>query len=80
MYIYLLRRCDSSIGIGKAKRHHEFNNDEIGFCLVLGIVCHSIRGLYFGKYPPPPGGREKISADVIWGKKYEKAKRKKGKM
>ncbi len=27
----------------------------------------------------PPGG-EKISADVIWGKKYEKAKRKKGKM
>jgi hypothetical protein len=32
MYIYLLRRCDSSIGIGKATRHHEFNNDEIGFC------------------------------------------------
>jgi hypothetical protein len=31
------------------------------------------RGLYIGKYPPPPGG---ISADVIWGKKYEKAKRK----
>jgi hypothetical protein len=28
--------------------------------------------------PPPPGGR--ISADVIWGKKYEKAKRKRGKM
>jgi hypothetical protein len=39
MYIYLLLGCDSSIGIGKATRHHEFNNDEIGFCLVLGIVC-----------------------------------------
>jgi hypothetical protein len=25
-------------------------------------------------------GGEKISADVIWGKKYEKAKRKRGKM
>jgi hypothetical protein len=35
------------------------------------------RGLYIGKYPPPRGG--KISADVIWGKKYEKAKRKRGK-
>ncbi len=42
MYIYLLRRCDSSIGIGKATQHHEFNNDEIGFCLVLGIICHSL--------------------------------------
>ncbi len=30
--------------------------------------------------PPPPWGREKISADVIWGKKYEKAKRKREKM
>jgi hypothetical protein len=39
MYIYLHCRCDSSIGIGKATWHHEFNNDEIGFCLVLGIIC-----------------------------------------
>ncbi len=39
------------------------------------------RGLYFGKYPLPlPEGGGKISADVIWGKKYEKAKRKKVKM
>jgi hypothetical protein len=37
----------------------------------------SSRGLYIGKYPPPPRGRE-ISAEVIWGKKYEKVKRKKG--
>jgi hypothetical protein len=29
--------------------------------------------------PPPPGERE-ISADVIWGKKYEKSQRKRGKM
>ncbi len=35
MYIYLLRRCDSLIGIGKGTRHHEFNNDEIGFCLLF---------------------------------------------
>ncbi len=28
--------------------------------------------------PPHPGGR-KISADVIWGRKYEKAKRKRKK-
>jgi hypothetical protein len=27
---------------------------------------------------PPPWGEEKISADVIWGKKYEKVKRKRG--
>ncbi len=55
MYIYLLRRCDSSIGIGKATRHDKFNNDEIGFCLVLGIVCHSMYQyqkyiLYFWNY------------------------------
>jgi hypothetical protein len=37
----------------------------------------NFRGLYIGKYPPPGGG---ISADVIWGKKYEKTKRKRGKM
>ncbi len=43
------------------------------------------RGIYFGKYPPPPRGRE-ISADVIWGKnmkrrreKREKCKRKRKK-
>jgi hypothetical protein len=34
--------------------------------LSRGVLC---RGLYIGK----------ISADVIWGKKYEKAKRKRGK-
>jgi hypothetical protein len=28
----------------------------------------------------PPLGGGKISADVIWGKKYEKAKRKRGKI
>jgi hypothetical protein len=40
----------------------------------------TIRGLYIGKYPPTSLGGEKISAVVIWGKKYEKAKRKRGKM
>ncbi len=36
-------------------------------------------GVYIMENTPPWGG-EKISADVIWGKKYEKAKRKRGKM
>jgi hypothetical protein len=36
------------------------------------------RGLKIGKYPPPPGGE--ITPDFIWGKKYEKVKRKRGKM
>jgi hypothetical protein len=38
----------------------------------------SSAGVYILENTPPPGGE--ISADVIWGKKYEKAKRKKGKM
>jgi hypothetical protein len=38
----------------------------------------SDRGLYVGKYPLPGGGG--LSADVIWEKKYEMAKRKRGKM
>ncbi len=39
-------------------------------------ISFFLRGLYIGKYPPPGG--EKISADVIWGKKYRKLKRKRG--
>jgi hypothetical protein len=38
------------------------------------------KGLYIGKFPPPPKGEGGISADVIYGKKYDKVKRKKGKM
>jgi hypothetical protein len=37
------------------------------------------QGPIYWKIPPPPRGG-KISADVIWGKKYEKVKRKRGKM
>ncbi len=37
-------------------------------------------GVYILENTPPPGGGNGISADVIWGKKYEKVKRKKGKM
>jgi hypothetical protein len=40
--------------------------------------CRSLvfsRGLYTGKYPPGGGG-----TNVIWGKKYEKVKRKRGKI
>jgi hypothetical protein len=37
-------------------------------------------GVYILENPSPPQGGRKISADVIWGKKYEKAKRKKRKM
>jgi hypothetical protein len=36
-----------------------------------------VQGPIYWKIPPPPGGGE-ISANVIWGKKYEKAKRKRG--
>jgi hypothetical protein len=38
--------------------------------------CPACRGLYIGKYCPLGGG---ISVDGIWGKKYEKVKRKRGK-
>jgi hypothetical protein len=38
-----------------------------------------MQGSIYWKIPPPPGAEEKISADVIWGKKYEKWKRKKKK-
>jgi hypothetical protein len=45
---------------------------------MLYALCFNYRGLYIGKYPPPLGGG--ISADVMWGNKYEKVKRKRGKM
>jgi hypothetical protein len=35
-------------------------------------------GVYILENTPPPGGGEKIPADVIWGKKYEKVERKRG--
>jgi hypothetical protein len=41
-------------------------------CNVI-CTCTNVRGLYIGKYP---GGG--ISADVIWGKNYEKVKIKRG--
>ncbi len=48
--------------------------------MFIKIFCtYVLRGLYIGKYPPSPGGWG-ISADVIWRKKYEKGKRKGGKM
>ncbi len=46
MYIYLLCRGDSSIRIGKATGYHEFNNNEIGFCLVLGNICPEKTSMY----------------------------------
>jgi hypothetical protein len=36
------------------------------------------QGSIYWKIPPPPWGGGEISADVIWGKKYEKVKRKRG--
>jgi hypothetical protein len=47
-------------------------------CHFLRFSWPDYRGLYLGKYPPPLGGG--ISADVMWGKKYKKVKRKRGKM
>jgi hypothetical protein len=55
------------------------------------IVCTSVAdpeiffriplviGLYWKNRPPSPRGGRKIPDDVIWGKKYEKVKRKRGK-
>ncbi len=39
-----------------------------------------LQGPLYWKIPPPPPGEGGISADIIWGKKYEKAKRKMGKI
>ncbi len=51
MYIYLLRRCDSSIGIGKATRHHEFNLQVKYLTDVEKMACTSIKYiLYFWYY------------------------------
>jgi hypothetical protein len=34
------------------------------------------RGLYIVKYPPPPSGKGKRSADVIWGKNMTRRREK----
>jgi hypothetical protein len=44
------------------------------------LSIHSYPGAYILENTPAPGGRGKISANVIWGKKYEKVKRKRGKI
>jgi hypothetical protein len=44
----------------------------------LALLPKSSPGVYILENTPPPLGG-KISADVIWGKKYEKGKRKRGK-
>jgi hypothetical protein len=41
-------------------------------------VFNNYRGLYIGKYPPPPS-RGEISADVIWGKNMKSRREKGGK-
>jgi hypothetical protein len=43
------------------------------------VLC-TLQGSIYWKIPPHPPGGGKISADVICGKKYEKGKRKRGKM
>jgi hypothetical protein len=47
-----------------------------------GLRLTRQQGPIYWKIPthPLPWGVGKISGDVIWGKKYEKAKRKRGKM
>jgi hypothetical protein len=50
-------------------------------CLKTTIRKVLTRGLQYWKiHPPPLLLKEKILANVIWGKNYEKAKRKRGKM
>ncbi len=43
---------------------------------VSTVLVVSSAGVYILENTPPRGG--KISADVIWGKKYEKVERKRG--
>jgi hypothetical protein len=45
--------------------------------LLMVIYFSTLQRSIYWKIHPPPGGE---SADVIWGKKYEKVKRKRGKM
>jgi hypothetical protein len=45
-------------------------------CLKVSIFEST--GSIYWKIPSPPGGGEGTSAVVIWGKKYEKGKKKKG--
>ncbi len=47
--------------------------------ILLPLARSNLCYLNQGKYPPPWGGGGGISANVIWGKKYEKRKRKRGK-
>jgi hypothetical protein len=62
---------------------YPYMSDRTNFNLILlnfyktSSLCNT--GVYIleNTFPPPPGGGE-ISADVIWGKKYEKRKRKRG--
>jgi hypothetical protein len=56
-----------------------------GHKIITGLKRHvltgqGLPGIYILENTPPPhqGGGGKISANVVWGKKYEKVKRKKG--
>jgi hypothetical protein len=46
--------------------------------LAVGYSLENCRGLYIGKYHPPGGGGNICRCHL--GEKYEKAKRKRGKM
>ncbi len=57
---------------------HRYASGVIYFQGASFYVLQSLPGVYILENTPPPWGEEKISADVIWGKKYEKVKRKRG--
>ncbi len=50
---------------------------QVRFCRQESFFCSGKdKGLYIGKAPPPPRGKEKISAHVIWGKRKKRGREK----
>ncbi len=46
------------------------------FFISLVKIKYPTKGTRYWKIPPPPGGRGKISADIMWGTKCEQWKKK----
>ncbi len=60
------RDCPGELPGQHSQRHHGHCHSAGGHPAVSG------RGLYIGKYLPPPTREGEISADVIWGKNMKR--------
>jgi hypothetical protein len=67
--------------LSKTKQNLYVRSAKIGICEVYFNHIYRTSGVFIleNTFPPPPWG-EGISADVIWGKIYEKGKIERGKM